>query len=66
MWIADEAYPEGRRLPMNPDEQAEVDAAALDEIAAALDALENPTPLEADAARAIAEAARLLRLGLDP
>jgi hypothetical protein len=50
---------------MSPAETASVDADTFDEFAAELEALENPTPIEADVAHYLAEAARLLRLGID-
>jgi hypothetical protein len=64
-WVDDADYPDGRRLPMTPAETAEVDADLIATAAAELEALESPDQIVQDAARALAEAARLLRLGID-
>jgi hypothetical protein len=53
------------RLPMSPQEFRLVDADAFAKAADELEALENPTPIEADVALYLARAARLLRLGID-
>ena len=63
-WVVDADYPDGRRLPMDTEERAEVDAAVAEEFGAWLETLENPDPIVQYAARELAEAARLLRLGL--
>jgi hypothetical protein len=63
-WVDDADYPDGRRLPMSPQEQAEVDADAIATAAAWLQELESPDPIVQDAARELAEAARRLRDGI--
>jgi hypothetical protein len=64
-WVDDAGYPSGMRLPMSPQEFRLVDADAFAKAADELEALENPTPIEADVALYLARAARLLRLGID-